>query len=79
MKENLYKTNWIHQWLKRWTTDPGVPGSSPATATGIFFHLGVYAALLKKVSRCSLKVFPPEVYTASFGGDVKLSVPGDLV
>jgi len=25
------------------------------------------------------KVFPPEVYTAFFGGDVKPSVPGDLV
>jgi len=24
-------------------------------------------------------VFPPEVYTASFGGDVKPSVSGDLV
>ena len=32
-----------------------------------------------KVSRCILKVFSPEVYTASFGGDVKPSVPGDLV
>ena len=51
----------VAKWLKRWTTDPGV---------------GVYSALLKKVSRCRLKVFPPEVYTASFGGDVKPSVPG---
>jgi len=42
-------------------------------------NLGVYSALPKKVSRCSLKVFPPEVYTTSFGGDVKPSVPGDLV
>jgi len=44
-----------------------------------FFHLGVYSALPKKVSRCGLKVFSPEVYTASFGGDVKPSVPVDLV
>ena len=44
-----------------------------------FFHLGVYSALPKKVSRCILRVFSPEVYTASFGGDVKPSVPGDLV
>jgi len=51
------------------------PGSSPIIATGIF-HLGVYSALPKKVSRCGLKVFPPEVYTAFFGGDVKPSVPG---
>jgi len=32
----------------------------------------------KKVSRCILKVFSPEVYTKSFGVDVKLSVLGDL-
>ena len=44
-----------------------------------FFHLGVYSALPKRVSRCILRVFSPEVYTASFGGDVKPSVPGDLV
>jgi len=43
------------------------------------FHLGVYSALPKRVSRCILKVFSPEVYTASFGGDVKLSGPEDLV
>jgi len=30
------------------------------------------------VSRCSMKVFPPEVYITSFGGDVKPSVSGDL-
>ena len=42
-------------------------------------NLGVYSALPKKVSRCGLKVFPPEVYTTSFGGDVKPLVPGDLV
>jgi len=42
-------------------------------------NLGVYSALPKKVSRYSLKVFPPEVYTTSFGGDVKPSVLGDLV
>ena len=65
--------------VKRWTADPGVPGSSPTIATGIYFHLGVYSALPKKVSRCGLKVFPPEVYTASFGGDVKPSVLGDLI
>ena len=44
----------------------------------LFFHLGVYSALPKKVSRCILKVFSPEVNTASFGGNVKLSGPGDL-
>ena len=68
----------VAKWLKRWTTDSGVPGSSPTIATGIF-HLGVYSALPKKVSRCSLKVLPPEVYTASFRQDVKPLVPGDLV
>jgi len=42
-----------------------------------FFHLGVYSALPKKVSRCGLKVFlPDDVYAASFGRDVKPLVPG---
>ena len=27
----------VAKWLKRWTADPGVPGSSPTIATGIFF------------------------------------------
>jgi len=63
----------VAKWLKHWTTDP------EAIATRIFFHLGVYSALPQKVSRRILRVFSPEVYTASFGGDVKLSVPGDLV
>jgi len=31
------------------------------------------------VSRCGLKVLPPEVYSTSFRGDVKPLVPGDLV
>jgi len=45
-----------------------------------FFTWGVYSALPKKGSRCILKVFSPEVYTASsFGGDVKPLVPGDLI
>ena len=40
-----------------------------------------YSALPKKVSRprCTLKVFSPEVYNASFGGDAKPLVPGNLV
>ena len=37
----------VAKWLKRWTADPGVPGSSPTIATGVF-HLGVYSALPKK-------------------------------
>ena len=55
---------------------PRVPRFQPNYS---FFYLGVYSALPKKVSGCRLKVFPPEVYTASFRGDVKPSVPGDLV
>ena len=42
---------------------------------------GVYFTLLssaQKVSRCILKVFSPEVYTASFGVDVKCRSQGTL-
>jgi len=55
-----------------------VPGSSPTIATGIFSPRSLLSST-QKVSRCGLKMFPPEVYTASFGGDVKPSVPGELV
>ena len=55
----------------------GLQTSAEVPAPRGFFL--VYSALPKKVSRCILKVFSPEVYTASFGGDVKPSVPGDLV
>ena len=47
-----------------------IPGSSPTIVTGVYLHVGVYSALPKKVSRCILKVFSPEVYTATFGWDV---------
>ena len=60
------------KWLKRWTTDPGVRGSSPTIATGIFSPRSLLSSAQKCGSgRVSLKAFPPEVYTASFGGDVK--------
>ena len=60
---------------------PRGPRFQPHYSNRDLFHLhvGVYSALPERVSRCGLKVFPPEVYTASFRGDVKLSVPGDLV
>ena len=57
---------------------PRGPRFQPHYSNRDFFHLGVYSALPQKVSRCSLKVFPPEVYTASFGGDVKPSSQGTL-
>ena len=55
---------------------PRGPRFQPHYSNRYFFHLGVYSALPKKVSRCRLKVFLPEVYAASFGGDVKPLVPG---
>ena len=63
----------VAKWLKRWTTDPGVPGSSPTIATGIFFHLGVYSALPKNVSRCILK------FTSHSCKGCKAVSPGVLV
>jgi len=73
-----FLSNWnlVAKWLRHWTTDPEAPGSQPHYSNRDFFHLGVYSALLKKVSRCILKVLSPEVYTATFRGDVKLSVLG---
>ena len=59
---------------------PRGPRFQPHYSNRDFFYLRVYLALPpKKVSRCGLKVLPPEVYAASFGGDVKPSAPGDLV
>ena len=52
--------------------------TSPTIATGIFSPRSLLSSA-QKASRCILQVFPPEAYTASFGGDVKQSVPGDLV
>jgi len=68
----------VAKWLKHWTTDQGSQVPALLEKQG-FFHLGVYSAQPKKVSRCILKVFSQEVCTASFGGDVKPLVPGDLV
>jgi len=35
-RQNRFVTS-TTKWLKRWTIDPGVPGSSPTIAAGIFF------------------------------------------
>jgi len=58
---------------------PSGPRFLPHYSNRYFCHLGIYSALPKQVSRCILNMFSPEVYTASFEGDVKLSVPGDLI
>ena len=50
---------YITLWLKRWSTDPRVPGSSPTIATGIFSPRSLLSSA-QKMSRCSLKVFPPD-------------------
>ena len=49
---------------------PRGPMFQPHYSNRDFFHLGVYSTLPEEVSRCTLKVLSPEVYTASFGGDV---------
>jgi len=56
----------VGKWLK-------VPASLQQQ---VFFHLGVYSALLKNMCRYILKVFLPEVNAISFGDDVKPSVLG---
>ena len=47
---------------------PSISSSLSITA-GVY--LGVYSAMPKKVSRCILKVFLPEVYIATFGWDLR--------
>ena len=49
-----------------------VPGSSPTIATGIFSPRSLLSSA-QEVSRCSLKVFPPDVYRI-LRRDVKPSV-----
>ena len=58
---------------------PRGPRFQPNYSNRDFFILESTQLYPKKVSRCGLKVFSPEVYTTSFGGDIKPSVLGDLV
>ena len=43
------------------------PRCQPHYSNSNFCHLGVFSVLCPKVNRSILKVFSPEVYTASFG------------
>ena len=70
-----WKLNRSYYLMARWLSTGLQTQRWPTIATGFFFHLRVNLALPKKVSRCILKVFSPEVYTTSFGGDVKPLVP----
>ena len=65
----LIRGCFVAKWLKCWTVDLEVPGSSPTRQQG--FSYLVYSALPPNVRRC----IPESVYTASFGGDVKQLVP----
>ena len=53
------------KWLKRWTTDPGVPGSSPTIATGIFSPRSLLSSAQKSDSL-------PDFYTADAFGEQQL-------
>ena len=55
-------------WLKHWTTDQKIQGSSPTSSRDLFLFW-VHSALPQKSSR--------RFSFASFGGDVKPSVPGN--
>ena len=57
----------VAYWLKHWTVDRKVQGSSPTCSRDLFLFW-VHSALPQKLSRFSF---------ASFGGDVKPSVPGN--
>ena len=68
----------VAEWLKHSTANGKVAGLSPTIAIGdLLSLLGVDSALPPNMSRCG--VSPEIVHTASFGGDVKPLVPGDLV
>ena len=60
---------------------PRGPRFQPHYSNRDFFHLGVYSALPKKVSRHILKCFHLKftLHPLKFGGDVKPLVLGDLV
>ena len=60
--------NVMAYWLKHWTADRKVQGSSPTSSRDLFLFW-VHSALPQKLSR--------RFSFASFGGDVKLSVPGN--
>ena len=62
------------KWLTHWMTDPEVQGCNNRD----FFSPRSLLSSAQKVTRCILKVFSPEVYTSSFRGDVRQSVPGVL-
>ena len=55
-------------WLKHWTTDQKIQGSSPTSSRDLFLFW-VHSALPQKSSR--------RFSFASFGGDVKPLVPGN--
>ena len=58
----------VAYWLKHWTTDRKIQGSSPTCSRDLFLFW-VHSALPQKLSR--------RFSFASFGGDVKPSVPGN--
>ena len=58
----------VAYWLKHWTVDRKVQGSSPTCSRDLFLFW-VHSALLQKLSR--------GFSFASFGGNVKPSVPGN--
>ena len=57
-------------WLKHWTMDRKIQGSSPTSSRDLFL-LWVHSALPQKLSR--------RFSFSSFGGDVKLLVPGNPI
>ena len=59
----------VAYWLKHWTTDRKIQGSSPTSSRDLFLFW-VHSALPQKSSRRFFSF-------ASFGGDVKPSVPGN--
>ena len=58
----------VAYWLKHWTTDRKIQGSSPTSSRDLFLFW-VHSALPQKSSR--------RFSFASFGGDVKQSVLGN--
>ena len=58
----------VAYWLKHWTADQKVKGSSPTCSRDLFLSW-VHSALPQQLSRRFTFV--------SFGGDIKLLVPGN--
>ena len=66
----------VAYWLKHWTADQKVKGSSPTCSRDLFLSW-VHSALPQQLSRALPQQLSRRFTFVSFGGDIKLLVPGN--